>query len=327
MEKSSLAMSMQAIRAACDRVAQQIQAEEKYAHTSHLAVQIAGSLIYDTHFTGPELADVYSVTKTVLATLVGVAQRERRMPPLDDPVSDVLSELRGTPAAAHTWRHLLTMTRGSQTDGPWDIDEIVALPSDQVGHIAQAPQLTPSGAVFGYDNASAHLISAGLEAVVGSAVAKYAERVLFGPLGIEDYEWLADRAGVSFGHAHLKLRGHDLLKLGTLWLNGGVWNGESLVDPRYLRDMTTAQASGGPPEFLEYGYLTWIGHGHYLASGWAGQHVLVSPPHQAIVVLTGDPQFSFGPPPSDALPSGWMSALHLVNHHLLPTFDEPSGGT
>src|SRR5215204_6598034 len=115
MEKSSLAVSMQVVRAACDRVAQQIEAEGKYAHTSHLAVQIAGSLIYDRLFFGPELADVYSITKTVLATLVGVAQRELRMPPLDDPVSDVLSDLRGTPAAAHTWRHLLTMTRGSRT--------------------------------------------------------------------------------------------------------------------------------------------------------------------------------------------------------------------
>ena len=62
---------MRIIRAACDGVAQQIQREEKYSHTSHLAVQVAGSLIYDRHFTGPELADVYSVTKTVLATLVG----------------------------------------------------------------------------------------------------------------------------------------------------------------------------------------------------------------------------------------------------------------
>jgi len=216
------------------------------------------------------------------------------------------------------------MTRGSRTDGPWDIDEIVVLPSGQVGHIAQAPQLTPPGAVFRYDNGSAHLISAGLEAVVGRTVAKYAERVLFGPLGIEQHDWLADNAGISFGHAHLKMSAHDLLKLGTLWLNGGAWNGESLVDPRYLGEMTTAQSSGGPPEYLAYGYLTWIGNGHYLASGWAGQHVVVSPRHQAIVVLTGDPQFTFGPPPSDALLPGWMSALNLVNRHLLPLFEEPS---
>jgi hypothetical protein len=80
-------------------------------------------------------------------------------------------------------------------------------------------------------------------------------------------------------------------------------------------------------EYPAYGYLTWIGNAHYLASGWAGQHVLVSPLHQAVVVLTGDPQFSFGPPPSDALLPGWTSALHLVNHHLLPPFDEPSGDT
>ena len=318
---------MRVVRAACDRVAERISGEEKYAHTSHFAVQVAGSLIFDRHFTGPELADVYSVTKTVLATLVGVARCGVGMPPLDDPVSAVLGELQGTPAAGHSWRHLLTMTRGSRTDGRWDIDEIVGLSGGQVGRIAQAPQLTPPGAVFCYDNGSAHLISAGLGAVVGSAVAKYAERVLFEPLGIEHYHWLADQAGVSFGHAHLRLRAHDLVKLGTLWLNGGAWNGEQLVDPGYFGEMTTAQSSGGPPEYLAYGYLTWIGNGYYLASGWAGQHIVVSPRHQAVIVLTGDPQFSFGPPPSDALPPGWMSALNLVNQHLLPAFDKPSANT
>lgn len=44
------------------------------------------------------------------------------------------------------------MTRGSAVDGPWEVDEVTALPGGQVVHIAVAPQLTAPGSSFCYDN-------------------------------------------------------------------------------------------------------------------------------------------------------------------------------
>jgi len=313
-----LSIDHEAVRAACGEIADTVVTDPRYRHTSTLLVRVDGEDIYQRHFHGHELADVFSVTKTILATVVGVAQRDRVLPPLDEPVSRVLPQLIGTPAEVHTWRHLLTMTRGCETGGAWDIDAVTALPGGQVAHIAAAPQLESPGRRFRYDNGAAHLLSAALGAIVGGPVADYARDVLFTPLGITRFDWLADPDGVSFGFGHLRLRAVDLLTLGSLWLNRGVWQEQVIVDPAYAAAMTTAHTAGGAPEGLPYGYLTWTDGSQILAGGWAGQHVLVLPAYRAVMVTTGDPQFRFGPPPTDQLPADWAPALRLVRRHLLP---------
>ena len=107
--------------------------DRRYAHTSHLHVRVAGRVLVDEHFTGPVVGDVFSISKSVMATAVGIAARQGWLAQLDAPVADVLVELRGTPAEGHTWRHVLTMTRGSQVDGPWDVDELTARSGPLIG--------------------------------------------------------------------------------------------------------------------------------------------------------------------------------------------------
>jgi len=300
------------VAAACRRIVDEAAASPRYAHTSHLLVTVDGDTVFDEHLRGPVVADVFSVTKTVLATVVGVAVRQGLVPDLDGPVAAVLPALAGTPSRGQTWRHLLTMTRGSVTDGPWDVDEVTALPGGQVVHVAAAPLLDAPGTTFRYDNGAAHLLSAALGAVVGGPVSAYAERELFAPLGITGARWAADPDGVTFGFAHLEVDAAALARLGAAWLRG------DLPDPGFAAAMTAPQNPGGPPEDLAYGYLTWIGDGYLMAGGWAGQHVVVVPRARAVVVVTGDPGFEFGPPPRDRLPADWRPALDLVRRHLLP---------
>ncbi len=295
-----------AIRAACRHLGEQVGADPRYAHTSHLRVVVDGRPVFDEHFRGPATQDVFSVTKSVLATVAGVAARQGRLPGLDQP----LAVLRGTPSAGQTWRQLLTMTRGAAVDGPWDVDEVTALPGGQVARVAAAPPAGPPG--FRYDNGAFHLLSAGLAEVLGRPVADYARDELFGPLGIDDATWAADPDGVSYGFAHLRLSAESLGRLGELWRAGG----QPLLDPGFAAAMTTAQSPGGPPEDLPYGFGLWVGDDLLLAGGWAGQHVVVLP--RAVVVTTGDPGFTFGPPPRDDLPPDWRPALDLVRRHLLP---------
>jgi CubicO group peptidase (beta-lactamase class C family) len=301
-----------AVRAACRRIGDEISADARYAHTSHLRVLVGGEPVFDEHYRGPAVADVFSVTKTVLATVAGVVARRGLLPGLDEPLHAVLPELRGTPAYGQTWRHLLSMTRGAAVDGPWDIDAVTVLAHGQVAQVASAPGLDQPGRLFRYDNGAFHLLSAGLARVIGCPVADYAGAELFGPLGVTDAEWLADPDGVTFGFAHLSLSAEGLGRLGELWRAGG----RPLLDPAFAEAMTTAHSPGGPPEGLPYGLGIWVGAGLLLAGGWAGQHVVVTP--DAVVVTTGDPRFAFGPPPRDELPPDWQPALHLIRRHLLP---------
>ena len=300
------------IRAACHRIGDRIGTDPRYAHTSHLRVLRHGVPVFDEHYRGPAVADVFSVTKTVVATVAGIAARRGLLPGLDEPLHLVLPELGDTPARGQTWRHLLTMTRGAAVDGPWDIDAVTALPGGQVARVASAPALEPPGRTFRYDNGAAHLLSAGLARVLGQSVAGYAATELFAPLGITGATWLADPDGVSYGYAHLRLSAEALGRLGEFWRTGG----QPLLDPAFAAAMTTAQSAGGPPEDLPYGFGIWTGPDLLLAGGWAGQHVVVLA--GAVVVTTGDPRFDFGPPPHDELPPDWRPALELVRRHLLP---------
>ena len=206
------------------------------------------------------------------------------------------------------------------------MDEVTAS-SDQVRRIACAPQVDLPGTVFRYDNGGTHLLAAVLDALVPQGLSRFAGSALFAPLGVRDWQWRTDDRGLPYGHAHLELDADALGRLGQLWLQDGRWQDRVLVDGAFSAAMTTPHSTGGPPELLPYGYLLWLDGGNPLAGGWAGQHVLVHRRSRAVVVVTGDPGFRFGPPPGDDLPADWRPALELVRRHLLPVLDgdHPSG--
>ena len=311
-----------AVVAACRRIEAAMRADGRYAATSSLLVSLDSDVVYDEHYRGPQRKDVFSITKSLVATLVGMALDDS-VRDLDAPLGEVL-DVDGLPAANHTWRSVLTMTRGCRADGPWDVDEVTASTRDWVRFIASAPQVRPPGEVFLYDNAGVHLLTAALHALTGD-VAAFAAQRLFGPLGIEDWQSRSDPDGIPCGFAHLELPPSGLHALGRLWLDHGSYGGTRLVDEHFMAAMTTRQVDGGPPEQTAYGFLTWVDRDRpdpssrvVFAGGWAGQHLLVVPRSRAVVVTTGDPEFEFGPPPRDALPDDWRPLLHLLREHLLP---------
>lgn len=307
-----------AVQDAARTVLDAVAADPRYRHTAHLHVRVGGRVLVSEHLRGPERGDLFSVTKTVLALVLGVLAARRLLPPLDAPLGAVLPTTVGTPAARHTWRQLLTMTRGAEVDGPWDVDAVTALPGGQVRHVAEAPQLDPPGTRFRYDNGASHLLSAAAGSVLGEPVSAFAARELLAPLGIGAPEWWCDPDGVPFGFGHLRLSGDELGVLGQLLLDGGRVAGEVLVDPGFLAELARPHTAGGPPEEVPYGFHVWLDDGMLLAGGWAGQHVLVVPDAGAVVVTTGDSGFDLGPPPRDDLPLDWRPALDLVRQHLLP---------
>ena len=310
-------MDERAVRDACRRVVELCRQEPAYARTSHLRVVVDGSVVVDEHLSGPVRGDVFSVTKSVLATVAGAAAAAGHLPALGTPLAAALPELAGTPAAGHRLEHLLTMTRGAETDGAWDVDAITAHDGDQVRHIAEAPQRCAPG-TFRYDDGGTHLLAAVLDRHLPGGLLAFADQALLGPLGVDDWHWQRDRSGVPYGFAHLSLSADALGRLGQLWLDDGRRGGRTLVDPAFLAAMRRPHTAGGPPEELPYGYLCWLDGPDLMAGGWAGQHVLALRSARAVVVTTGDPAFDPGPPPTDAMPHDWRPALDLVRRHVLP---------
>jgi CubicO group peptidase (beta-lactamase class C family) len=305
------------VLAACELIDRTIRTAPEFGHVSHLRLERRGDVVFDAHYRGPMVADVFSVTKSVLAMLVGVAVRDGRVRDLDLPIGPILD----LPLGGQTIRHLLTMTRGCETEGRYDIDEVAALDGGWLQRIAAAPALEPPGTGFRYDNGGTHLLAAVLERLLEEPLADYADRELFQPLDIALWQWRRDPDGLPTGHAHLHLDAAALAALGRLWLSRGHHAGTPLLDPDFTREMLSRHTGGGPPEGRPYGYLIWLDDAGPMAGGWAGQHVHVLPAADAVVVTTGDPQFDFGPPPSHRLPVGWRPAHDLVAEHLLPVLE------
>jgi CubicO group peptidase (beta-lactamase class C family) len=193
-----------------------------------------------------ELRDTYSVTKSVVSTLLGIALA------------------RGDVATAEPWRPLLTMTAGVQGE----IDDVMELETSWEQAIRGWPLLAPGA--FRYDNGTAHLLACELARALGTPLDAYAAEVLFGPLGIDDWLWPRDPEGYAFGFGHLRLRTRDLARIGEAWRAG------ALVDPAYRAEATRAHTAGGPPEQRGYGYLWWITRHGCFGAGYGGQLLWVS---------------------------------------------------
>ncbi|MEV5840314.1 serine hydrolase, partial [Nocardia sp. NPDC052112] len=153
----------------------------------------------------------------------------------------------------------------------------------------------PPGAAFSYSERDVDLLAYVIELAVGEPLQQFAQRELFDPLGIErgDYYWARDRAGHTYGYAHLMIPPNDFAKLGLLVSNNGRWGTRQLVSETYLR-----MARQPSPANKCFGYLLWIGLGCsetpgfqpadvYFMVGLGMQNVFIVPSLDLTVVWTG----------------------------------------
>jgi CubicO group peptidase (beta-lactamase class C family) len=211
-----------------------------------------------------------------------------------------------------TVRHLLSMTRGAGTDGPFDLDEVAVSGASWATRFAAAPQLEPPGTRFRYDNGASQLLAEVVHHAVGD-LAAFAEARLFTPLGIRRWSWLRDPAGVPCGAGHLSMSAPSLARIGRLLCGEGRGRGgHRIIEGRWVRAMRTPTSPGGPPEDRPYGMGLWLeSPGVFFGAGWAGQLLWCRPPDDVVVTLS-DPGFDYGPPARDAMPVGWRAPLEVL---------------
>ena len=247
-----------------------------------------GRLAFERYYRGADATtagDVFSVTKSVVSMLVGIALRDGRLRSVDQRLVDFFpGELEpGTDPRVRriTLRDLLTMTAGYR-------ETPIVSTDDWVRTLLNRPVVTDPGTSFSYDDGSAHLLSAVLTRATGKSASELAARELFAPLGILRTRWGSDGQGRSLGSTGLFLRPRDLLRLGRLYLERGRWHGRQLVPASWVRRSTTRQAS--VPGGYAYGYLWWVNTGPsrgFLAQGYGGQVLAVFPRLDLVVVVTG----------------------------------------
>lgn len=272
----------------------------KHLPVHSILIERHGSIVLDAYFhpfADNQLHDVASVTKSVISTLVGIAQDKQQISDLNAPVLPVLAataQIDDARKAKLTLAHLLSMTSGldcSSKDGLNFLEQMKH--SEHWASFAlERQEVSDPGTLFNYCAVNMELVSAMLSRKTGSSAAQFAQRELFGPLGIQNVEWPADADGVSHGFADLKMQPRDMAKLGYLWLHHGVWEGRQLVPAAYLDNALSPHANVSAD--VKYGYGLWLypnGRAgcpaHFEANGNGGQRIAVIPGKDVVVVITG----------------------------------------
>jgi len=273
----------------------------KHALDSLLIVR-HGRIVLDACY-APYTADIpheiFSSTKAVTGTLLGMAYKDGLLDRLDHPVLDFFADRHVANVddrkRAITVRNLLDMTSGLDWDQGFEngkeqsrID--LERSSNWTQFILDRPMAHTPGEVFNYSNGDADLASAIITKLTGKLAEDYAREKLFGPLGITDWHWDRDPQGLTIGDGMLTLLPRDMAKIGYLYLRHGEWEGKRLLPPDWAEVLHHNLVNMHAPEDPEQSYSNffWIfPRRHvYMATGLRGQLIAVFPDLDIVAVTT-----------------------------------------
>jgi CubicO group peptidase (beta-lactamase class C family) len=260
-----------------------------------LLISHQGALIHEQYVNGRragQLANVKSVSKSVISTLVGMAIEQGHIPSVREPIATYFSELRTDPKLAPkraiTIEDLLTMRSGLESTsgrnyGAWVTSK------NWVRFVLQRALLVEPGTVMEYSTGSSHLLSAILTQATMRSTWQYAQEVLAKPLGFSLARWPQDPQGIYFGGNDMLFTPRQLVTYGELYRNRGRHGNRQIVPARWIDDSFIPRGQSRFNAQL-YGYGWWMrefaGEQAYFAWGYGGQYVFLVPRLQLVVVTT-----------------------------------------
>jgi CubicO group peptidase (beta-lactamase class C family) len=246
----------------------------------------------------------FSMAKTVVAMLIGIALHEQKISSIDDLAQQYVPELKGHVYGETRLRHLLTMSSGVRFSEVYDGKDDVAIlarktilqqgPGGVDSVLPFAVRDRPAGTRFYYASAETEVLSLVLRNAIGKPLADYLSEKIWQPMGAEaDATWIIDGGGHELGYMGINATLRDWGRLGMLLANGGGLDGKQIVPAAWVKAMTTAEAPhllrGTATRFNGYGYQTWlIGNTDHAFAllGVRGQSVFVDPDSKIVIVHT-----------------------------------------
>ena len=257
-----------------------------------------GEPLIEDRFRGPDLdrpANVKSVSKTIVATLLGIAIDKGAVPSVDASLGQIATRL--IPAAADprvraiTLEDLVTLRAGlDRTSGP-NYGQWVSS-RNWVADALSRPIVAEPGGPMLYSTGSTHVLGAALTQVTGRSLLDLARDWLGRPLEIQIPPWTRDPQGFYIGGNEMALSPRAMARFGEMIRQGGTWNGQQVVSRGWIeRSFTPVTRS--PWSGLGYGYGWFTGEvrgtRYALARGYGGQVIAVAPDAGITIAITSDP--------------------------------------
>ena len=250
-------------------------------------------------YSADSMSNSFSMAKSWVSALTGVAIKEGKIKTINQPVCDFLPEFCVGDNSKITIKHLLTMSSGLN----WEEEYY-----NPIGQTAEAyygsklnklmlglRSVERPGKVFKYHSSCTQLLCCVIEKATEKSINEYASEKLWRPMGAKNPAlWNTDSdGGDEKGFCCINSNARDFARLGRLYMNYGNWNGIQILDTSYIKKSTSATLllDEDGNKNVNYGYHFWLANyknmNIYYARGLWGQYMICIPEKNMIIVRLG----------------------------------------
>jgi CubicO group peptidase (beta-lactamase class C family) len=258
---------------------------DSISNVHSLLIMKDNKLVYENYFAGEDqrhgrklgvinhhidlLHDCRSISKSIVSACIGIALKNGIIESIDDPVKKYFPEIKDSLKGTITIRNLLTMTSGLEWNEIGSYGHLfnsetqMSLRFNPVKYIFRKKLRSRPGTEWNYSGGSTQLLAEIIYRKSGLRIDEFADKYLFLPVGIHQYEWVnLTFRKIPAAASGLRLTSRDLLKFGLLYMNNGNWNGIQILDTTWV--MQSFDTFIGRPDLSKYklheggyGYQFW----------------------------------------------------------------------
>lgn len=250
-------------------------------------------------YSADTMSNSYSMAKSFVGTLIGVAIKEGKIKSIDQKVCAFLPNFCEGRGAELTIKDLLTMSSGLDWTenyyNPIGQTAQAYYSSDVKGLMMGLKVVETPGKVFKYHSSCSQLLAFIVEEATDKTISEYASEKLWKPIGAKHPAlWNIDKKdGDEKAFCCINSNARDFARLGKLYMHDGNWNGLQIIDSSYAKEATSIadllDEKGN--KNVNYGYQFWMTNYKdihiYYARGLLGQYVICIPEKDMIVVRLG----------------------------------------
>jgi CubicO group peptidase (beta-lactamase class C family) len=277
------------------------EAAARLPRLQSLLVSRHGKLVFEYYAksAGPaRVANVKSVSKSIISTLVGIAIDRRILESVNQPIARVYPEVMKDPdprKARITIEDLLTMRSGLKSTsfdhyGAW------VRSRNWVSAALNQPLVSEPGTTMEYSTGSSHVLSAMLTRATKTSTWAFLQESLGQPLGFTFSRWPRDPQGIYFGGNDMLMTPRQMVAFGELYLNRGRVGGRQIVPASWVDASCTPRGRSRFNPDQTYGYGWWMrdfaGRQGCFAWGYGGQYIMVFRDSDLVVVTTSSTAIS-----------------------------------
>lgn len=233
---------------------------------------------------------MYSQTKSYAAIAIGLLEEEGKLS-LDDRLVDIFPDKIDGEISPYlkeqTVRQMLTMTTVGNPDNWFTAGD----PDRTHLYFNRRSNAHPAGTVWEYDSAGSQVLCAIAERLSGMPMLDYLKKKLFDRMGtFRTAEILKTPNGDSWGDSALLCTARDMASFGQLLMDGGVWEGERLINEKFVREATSKQVDNtvkwhNTCFYHGYGYQIWRTEQNGFAFVGMGDELTICLPDRDLVFV------------------------------------------